>query len=408
MNLEVVESSTEQADQTAAKPRSFVRQVLGDTFCRWGARLGITWIIVLTFLGVWAPFLANTHPFVMMTKSGDLSFPILRYLAPEDYILVVLFVVFVILACLRSVSFLKRAMVFLATLVAVTVASVMFVSPPINVVFSEYRELEAAGEVSLILRAPIPYSPTDRLRDLQKFDEHDRLVAPNRHHWLGTEELGADVASRLIHASRIALAIGFISTGIALSIGLIVGGLMGFYSGVADIVGMRMVEIIEAIPTLFLLLILVAMLEERNLYLMMVVIGLTSWSGYARFIRAEFLKLRKQDFVQAAIACGLPVRSILFRHMLPNGIAPVLVSASFGIASAILVESTLSFLGLGLVEEPSWGQMLEQARGVGGTFYWWIALFPGLAIFLTVFAYNLIGEALRDALDPHLKKAASM
>jgi len=141
-----------------------------------------------------------------------------------------------------------------------------------------------------------------------------------------------------------------------------------------------------------------------NLYMMMVIIGLTSWVGYAVFIRAEFLRLRQQDFVQAARACGLPLWSILFRHMLPNGVAPVLVSASFGVAGAILAESTLSFLGIGLVEEASWGKLLNQALGVGGTFYWWIALYPGLAIFLTVFAYNLVGEALRDAIDPHMAR----
>jgi peptide/nickel transport system permease protein len=134
----------------------------------------------------------------------------------------------------------------------------------------------------------------------------------------------------------------------------------------------------------------------------MAIIGFTSWVGYATFVRAEFLSLRDRDFVQAAKAAGLPLRSILFRHMLPNGITPVIVSASFGVASAILIESTLSFLGIGLVDEASWGGLLNQALGVGGTFYWWIALYPGLAIFLTVFAYNLIGEALRDALDPRL------
>ena len=137
---------------------------------------------------------------------------------------------------------------------------------------------------------------------------------------------------------------------------------------------------------------------------MMVIIGITGWTGYARYIRAEFLRLRQQDFVQAAIALGLPLRSILFRHMLPNGIAPVLVAASFGVASAILAEATLSFLGLGLVGEPSWGQMLNQAVR-SSSFNWWMAAFPGGAIFLTVFAYNLIGEALRDAIDPHLNKS---
>jgi peptide/nickel transport system permease protein len=165
---------------------------------------------------------------------------------------------------------------------------------------------------------------------------------------------------------------------------------------------MRLIEIFEAIPTLFLLIAFVAF-YGRNLYIIMAIIGITGWTDEARFIRAEFLRLRKQDFVHAAVASGLPLRSILFRHLLPNGISPILVTTSFGIASAILYESVLSFLGIGLVEEPSWGQMLNQARGVGGSFVWWIALYPGLAIFLTVFTYNLLGEALRDALDPKLR-----
>jgi peptide/nickel transport system permease protein len=141
--------------------------------------------------------------------------------------------------------------------------------------------------------------------------------------------------------------------------------------------------------------------------MMMIIIGVTSWSGYARYIRAEFLKLRKQDYVQAAVASGLPLSSILFRHMLPNGVAPLLVAASFGVASAILAEATLSFLGLGLVDEPSWGQMLDQAVK-SSTFNWWMAVFPGGAIFMTVFAYNLIGESFRDAIDPKMSRRAGV
>ena len=187
-------------------------------------------------------------------------------------------------------------------------------------------------------------------------------------------------------------------------IGVAVGGLMGYYAGALDLFGMRVLEIIEAIPRLILLLI-ITVFFGRSLYLMMVVIGLVSWTENARFIRAEFLKLRKLDFVQAAVAAGLRRWSIIFRHMLPNGIAPVLVSASFGIAGAILLESILSFLGLGLgPDDPSWGQLLEQARTGGTGFNWWIATFPGMAIFLTVFSYILIGEAMRDAIDPKLQK----
>jgi peptide/nickel transport system permease protein len=164
---------------------------------------------------------------------------------------------------------------------------------------------------------------------------------------------------------------------------------------------MRFVEMFAAIPTIYLLLAFVAY-YGRNIYIIMAIIGLTSWVGDARFVRAEFLKLRKQDFVQAAIAAGLPLPRVLFRHILPNALAPLLVSASFGVAGAILAESTLSFLGLGLIDDASWGRLLNMARGEGGGFHWWIATFPGLAIFLTVLSYNFIGESFRDALDPKL------
>ena len=221
--------------------------------------------------------------------------------------------------------------------------------------------------------------------------------------WLGTETDGADMLSRMIHASRIALSIGVISSSIALLIGIIIGGVMGYFVGKVDLFGMRLIEVFEAIPVLLVLIIVMAA-WGRNIYLMMAVIGSLTWTGTARFIRAEFLKLRRQDFVQAAIALGLPQWLIIYRHILPNGLTPVLVTATFSIASAILTESIISFLGLGLVDEPSWGQMLNQARSGGQGFVWWMAVFPGLAIFLTVYAYALLGDAMRDALDPKLKK----
>jgi peptide/nickel transport system permease protein len=144
----------------------------------------------------------------------------------------------------------------------------------------------------------------------------------------------------------------------------------------------------------------------RNTYVMMALIGCFSWTGAARFTRAEFLKLRRQDFVQSAQSVGLPLRMILFRHMLPNGITPVLVDASFAVAAAITVEATLSFLGLGPDGQASWGKLLSSATASTGTFVWWLAVFPGGAIFLSVLAYNVLGESLRDAIDPKLRKAA--
>jgi peptide/nickel transport system permease protein len=288
-------------------------------------------------------------------------------------------------------------------LALVGILSAALVQPPALTIYEQYRQREAAGVYDWVMYAPIPYSPKDYQRDRGETGLQPPLASPAGDHWFGTEENGADVLSRMIHASRIALGIGFIATGIAMVLGIFIGGIMGYFSGVADIIGMRLVEIFEAVPTLFLLLTFVAFFE-RSLYMLMVIIGITSWSGYARYVRAEFLRLRQQDFVQAALACGLPLRSILFRHMLPNGIGPILVAASFGVASAILAEAVLSFLGLGLVDDPSWGQMLNQAVK-SSTFNWWMAAFPGGAIFFTVFAYNLVGEALRDAIDPYLKKS---
>jgi len=289
-----------------------------------------------------------------------------------------------------------------ALLAALVVLLILLpVNPPQLVDYAQYRKAAAAGHVQRAILAPFPYSPTDRLNDL--FDlEHPPPQPPSAGHWLGTEAYGADILSRMMHACRIAMAIGFIATGISIVIGVVVGGLMGFFVGWVDLIGMRLVEMFGSIPTLYLLLAFVAFFP-RNLYLMMAIIGFTGWVENARFVRAEFLRLRDQDFVHAATAAGLPLRSILFRHMLPNAMAPLLVSASFGIASAILIEATLSYLGLGLTDEPSWGQLLNQAVSESGVFSWWLAMFPGLAIFLTVFAYNLIGEAVRDALDPKLK-----
>jgi len=389
---------TEPVDNT----QGYARRVLRDTFRRTGARLGLLWIAVLVFFAVFAPFLANSHP-ILLSQAGHISSPLLSYLGAGDVALLLSFFLGIAIAMMgRRYSWPRRLAAFaLATLVIILFAN-LFVEPPKLTIYEQYREAQQSGDYDWVIRTPIPYSARDYLRDSGDTGLEPPMSSKSRNHLLGTEANGADLFSRMIHASRIALGIGFIATGIAMFIGVIIGGLMGYFSGWVDMIGMRLVEIFEAVPTLFLLLTFVAFFG-RSLYIMMVIIGITSWSGYARYIRAEFLRLRQQDYVQAAVACGLPLRSILFRHMLPNGIAPILVAASFGVASAILAEAVLSFLGLGLVDEPSWGQMLNQAVQ-SSTFYWWMAAFPGGAIFLTVFAYNLIGEALRDAIDPYLKK----
>jgi peptide/nickel transport system permease protein len=409
--------------EPVAPTPTFLRRTFRETFSHTTARLGLAWICFLLFLAVFAPFLANSHP-LLMKRSGSWSSPLLLHLTPGDVIVLLLPLLFAAMQLFAgSVPGRYRFWGFLAVAAGVTGLSMSWVHPPTPVVYERYREAAKAGQIEYALHAPIPYSPSDRMRDLRSRDAMPPWWSPDEEgearaagHWLGTVDK-VDMASRMIHAARTALAVGFIATGIAVVIGVVVGGLMGYFSRGVDLVGMRVVEIFEFIPTLFLLLMFVAFYpgnpkvfgaEVPRIYFIMTIIGLTSWSSYARFVRAEFFKLRNQDFVQAAIACGLPLRSILFRHMLPNGLTPVLISASFGVAGAILAEATLSFLGLGLVDEPSWGQLLNQATKSSGSFTWWVAIFPGAAIFLTVFAYTLIGEALRDAIDPHLKRSAQL
>jgi peptide/nickel transport system permease protein len=378
---------------------------------RVGARLGTSWVIALAGLAVFAPFLANSKP-LLMIKDGAWSFPAINHLSAVDVILLIAFIAWTVLLLIRSLTWPKRLLIFLSVLIVSTPLCVMTVHEPAVVVPHKERQMLAEGEASFALWAPIPYSPDDRMRDqpelthplppswvqLMGFDAKGQSTWA---HPLGTDRYGADVLSKMVHASRIALAVGFIAESISLIIGVIIGSIMGYFAGLVDLLGLRLVEVFSAIPRLFLLLAFVAAFD-RNIYLIMVIIGATGWPAYAYFVRAEFLRLRNQDFVQAAIATDTPLPSILFRHMLPNGLAPVLVQVGFGVAEVILYESTLSFLGLGVVDQASWGELLNQAVSPGGGFYWWIASFPGLAIFLTVFAFNLMGEAMRDAIDPHV------
>jgi len=240
----------------------------------------------------------------------------------------------------------------------------------------------------------VPYLPTS-------LDYTARFHSPRPDHWFGTDAIGRDVLSGMIHGTRTALAVGLISMGIAILIGVFLGAIAGYFGGFTDMFLQRIIEIMMTIPTFFLIVTVVAFYPGGGIWLIMVIIGLTSWPGVARFTRAEFLKVRNMDYVTAAEALGFSSMRTIFRHVLPNAIAPVLVIAAFGIATAILTESALSFLGFGSASTVSWGSILSVARGA--TYAWWMAVFPGTAIFITVTVYNLLGEGLRDALDPRLK-----
>jgi peptide/nickel transport system permease protein len=226
---------------------------------------------------------------------------------------------------------------------------------------------------------------------------------PSFSHPFGADGYGRDVFSRMLYGARVSLWVGFVSVGISVGIGAALGLVAGYFRGIVDECVMRFVDVMLCFPSFFLILAVIAFLEPSLLNIM-IVIGLTSWMGVARLVRAETLSLRERDFISAARLAGASAPRILFRHILPNALGPVLVSATFGIAGAILVESALSFLGIGVQHPmPSWGNMLlEGKQSLEGA--WWLSFFPGLAILLTVLGYNLIGESLRDLFDPRLKK----
>lgn len=254
----------------------------------------------------------------------------------------------------------------------------------------DFKKLEGATAIF----PPIPYRPSS-------IDLLSPFESPSRTHWLGTDKLGRDVMAGMIHGSRISLSIGFVAVGLAVVIGVILGAVAGYFGSWVDLVVSRLFEIEMAIPTFFLLITVAALLPP-SIYLTMIIIGATSWVGIARFTRNEFLRIRNLDYVTAAIALGVPNRRVMFRHILPNALAPVIVSVVLGIAGAILVESGLSFLGIGVPAElVTWGSTLHEASS--NTFAWWLAVFPGAAIFVTVLAYYSVGEGLREALDPRLR-----
>jgi len=261
-----------------------------------------------------------------------------------------------------------------------------------SLVTVDYDRVKADRSQALLM-PPVPYSPIATALD-------DRLESPSHRHIMGTDELGRDIFSRMIHGAGVSLKVGFVAVGISLVIGLFMGALAGYYGGFIDVLLSRLIEVVICFPFLFLILAVIAFLPP-SIYNIMIVIGITRWTDIARYTRGEFIRLKSREFTEAARALGASDRKIIFKHILPNSMAPVLVTATFGIANAILIEAALSFLGLG-IQPPmaSWGGILSSAREQD--FAWWMTTFPGLAIFVSVTAYNLLGEGLRDATDPRI------
>ncbi len=247
------------------------------------------------------------------------------------------------------------------------------------------------------VRTPIPFGPLQTLAVTGEDRDEPPPWAPDSTHWLGTDELGRDVAARLLHGARVSLLVALLSVLLSVFIGAVVGGVSGYFGGATDAVLSRVVEVMQTFPLVFFLIALMSVLRTQSLWTLIIALGVTRWADMARLVRAEILTLKTRDFVLVARAQGASGAYILRRHLLPNALSPVLVAATFGAGSAILLESALSFLGLGVAPPTaSWGELLTQAhRTLVHPGAWWLAVFPGVAIASTVLCVNAFGEALR-------------
>lgn len=268
--------------------------------------------------------------------------------------------------------------------------------------FARFRRnpLALTGAALVLLLVVLAFAAPLFLRqDPMSQDVIHRLLPPSSDHWLGTDDLGRDVFTRIMFGTRISLAVGILAVSASVLIGTLIGLIAGYFGRAIDAALMRLVDILLCFPTIFLILMVIAFLEP-NILNVMAVIGLTSWMGLSRMVRGEVLSLRERDFIWAAKGLNLSTPRILFIHILPNVVSPVLVAATLGVGGAILTESALSFLGLGVQPpSPSWGNMLAAGKDYIHI-AWWLTVFPGVAILITVLAFNLLGEGLRDVLDP--------
>ncbi len=268
--------------------------------------------------------------------------------------------------------------------------------------FSKNKIALVGSCVVILLFIASIFAPWIAPYDPQEINLKMVLAPPSSSHLCGTDQLGRDVFSRMVWGSRISLKVGFVATGIAILIGAFLGAVAGYYGRWTDAVIMRFVDIMLCFPTFFLILAVIALLEP-SIWNIMIIIGVTGWMGITRLVRADFTSLKERDFVLAARAIGASDFRIIFVHILPNAMASVLVAATLGVAGAILTESALSFLGIGVQPPtPSWGNILTAGKD-NIDIAWWLSLYPGLSILITVLGYNLLGEGIRDSLDPRLK-----
>ena len=384
----------------APAQHSFFAAARRRFFADFQGRLGVVGILILLLPAVAAPLLANGRPLLVFGKEG-LRLPFLPFLfAPDsteflveqffNYVLLLL-PLWLLIALIVRRQFPRRILCGAAALLLL----LPFAAARPKLDKTDYR-LAAAESGERAVFAPIPYGPFEIIaKPYQK---------PSREHWLGTDEVGRDVASRMIYGARASLAVGLFATAIALVIGTLVGLMAGYYRGWFDLAVMRLVEILLCFPTFLLLLILMSILKDRkfeqSILVVIAVIGLTGWIGLTFLVRGEVLKQRALSYIQSCEVVGISAWRTMTVHLLPNITGPILISFTFGVAGAILAESGLSFLGFG-VQPPtaSWGGLLRQAFD-NPLEYWHLTLFPGIALFIAVLAFNFTGEGLRKALFP--------
>jgi peptide/nickel transport system permease protein len=410
--------SSNSAGQAPSGPppahgRTYSKMVWQRFRCDKVALTALLFVVALFFLALLAPFLANSKP-ILMYVDGSIQAPLVRdFFAPSEspeamleriinfllvFILFGLPGLWLISKVLRKLHVHERGSIMglCAIVIAIGLSLPFFLTQSRLDASTDYRALAAqvAKDGSgWVIMPPVPYSP---------YEQFDAYRKPNTTNLMGTDNVGRDVLARVLHGSRVSLSVGFLSVSVACFLGVIVGAVSAYYGGWIDMLLQRIVEIVICFPSFLLILTIMAFLDKRSIFNVMLVIGLTGWTGVSRLVRGQMLAQRRRDYVTAAEALGAKPGRIMFRHLVPNSLAPVLVSATFGIAGAVLTESSLSFLGFG-VSPPtaSWGELVNQALA-NPTGYWWLTTFPGLMIFATVTLYNLVGEGARDAMDPRM------
>lgn len=385
---------------TGSNEHSFFKMFVKRFFKDRIAVAGLIFVLLLILVAVYAPLLANGVP-LMICSGGTFSFPAWRsFFAPDSPEMIIerifnFLAIFLPAAGIICWIFKKKRLLFSLSAGIILLLPFLFVKPAVESVDWHERTPEIRAEGGTVLTAAVPYGP---------FETKAAPYQPSsREHWLGTDHAGRDVFARMVFGARVSVIVGVAATAISMIIGTLVGLLAGYCGGKTDLFVMRLVEIVICFPQFLLLLILMSIMldygSRQSILLVIAVIGLFNWTGLCRLVRGEVLKQRSMPYISAAECLGVPRWKILLKHLLPNVSGPIIVVFSFEFASAILVESSLSFLGFG-VQDPvsSWGELISQAEP-SPMIYWRLILWPGLAIFLSVCAFNFVGEGVRKAIN---------